>query len=122
MALFVEPTSEQRAAYRKWVKSRPPAVRRVAECFDPWTLYRMKGTGQRVTLRSFSESKDKPVTMSVNVSGQFNYVAFDRYVFGVDPAELEPCDLPAADETLGTALTEEGEIQAFVDAVKQRGQ
>ena len=85
-----EPTSEQVSIWKDWVATRPPVVRAIAERIDPWTLYRMRKTGKRVTLRSISENG----TVSVNVTGQFYAVMFGRSVFGVNPDDLEPCDLP----------------------------
>lgn len=104
MARIVEPTSEQEAGYRDWVASRPPHVRTVAERFDPWSLYRLK-SGHRVTVLSFGEAKDGCVTLTVNVSGEFNLLAFERQVFGVPPDDLEPCDLPDAAEPIGAVLS-----------------
>jgi hypothetical protein len=119
MARFTEPTAEQEAGWKEWVASRPEPVRKVAERFEPWSLYRMKSTGQRVTLYSFGEANDgSAVTLTVNVTGQFNAVAFDRQVFGIDPDDLEPCDLPAPTEPTGTALTDEADIKAYVDATR----
>src|SRR5262245_52877430 len=111
MARIHEPTSEEEAGWKEWVASRPPAVRKVAERFDPWTLYRMKSTGHRVTLYSFGEGRDGcKVSLTVNVLGAFNLVTFERRVFGIDPDDLEPCDLPEANEPVGAAFTKEDEI------------
>ena len=46
-----------------WVAERPDNVRAVAEKLNPWTLYRLKTTGQRVTIASFSEGEDESVTV-----------------------------------------------------------
>ena len=70
---------------------RPDNVRKVAERFDPWTLYHMKSTGQHVTLYSFSEADNGTVTLTVNVTREFNpEVLVERQVFGIDPDDLEP--------------------------------
>ena len=118
MARFEEPTRKQEQIWNAWVRKRPPAVRTVAERFDPWSLYRMKSSGQRVTIVSFGEHEDGSVTLTVNVTGQFNFVTFDRSVFGVDPDDLEPCDLPSKNEFLGTMLSEQKDIEAFVEAAR----
>lgn len=104
MARIIEPTEEQERGYREWVASRPEHVRAVAERFEPWSLYRIGPNGHRVTLLSFGEEKDGSVTLTVNVSAEFNMVMFERQVFGVKPEDLEPCDLPAADEILGAMI------------------
>lgn len=105
MARFYEPTPEQEAGYREWVQSRPPHVRVVAERFDPWSLYRLKTTGDRVTALSFGEGEDDAVTVRVLVSGEFNFTLFEREVFGINPDDLEPCALPEAGERLGSMMT-----------------
>jgi hypothetical protein len=96
MARFTEPTTQQQAAWRKWVAKRPSLVRKIAEQFEPWSLYLLRSTGQRVTVQSFSEDKDGTVTLTVSITGEFNVIAFDRAVFGINPDDLEPCDLPDA--------------------------
>jgi hypothetical protein len=95
MARFCEPTNKQQTNWRNWVASRPECVRKVAERFEPWSLYRLKATGQRVTVFSFWQTKENIVTLTVNVSGKFNAVALERQVSCIDPSDLEPCDLPS---------------------------
>jgi hypothetical protein len=102
MARFYEPTAKQVKGWEKWVKKRPPAVRPLAERFNPWTLYRLDGDGHRVTVRGFSEDG----TLIVNVLGKFNALLFERQVFGVDPDKLVECDLPGEDESLGVVIEE----------------
>jgi hypothetical protein len=75
----------------------------------------MKSTGQRVTVYSFGEG-DR-VTLTVNVEGRFNAIAFERQVFGIDPDDLEPCDLPVAGELLGSALSQT-EVAENLDALR----
>lgn len=115
MARFVEPTAEQERLWAEWLASRPARVRTVADQFEPWSLYRMKSTGHRVTVCSFFEGD--PVTLSVNVTGEFNAIAFERCVVGVDPSDLEPCELPDPDEALGAALTDQ-EVEENIDALR----
>lgn len=105
MARIMEPTPEQEQGYREWVASRPDMVRAVAERFEPWSLYRMKPHGQRVTVVSFGEEEDGRVTLTVSVSGDFNLTMFDRQVFGVDPDDLEPCELPGEDVPVGAMMS-----------------
>jgi hypothetical protein len=117
MARFYDPTPEQQKGWDEWVASRPPNVRTVAEKFDPWSLFRMD-TGHRCTIASFAEDPDGKVTVTVNITGDHNLTMFDRRVFGIDPATLQPCDLPTADEPVGSVLTEQGDIDAYIDAVR----
>ena len=115
MARVFEPTAEQEAAWADWVSQRPENVRRVAERFAPWTLCRLKSTGQRVTLQSFSEEEDGTVTVTVVVGADFNMVFMERAVFGIDPDDLEECELPADQEAVGALLNNEQEVD-FINA------
>ena len=115
MARFKEPTAKQKRGWAKWVESRPPNVRAVAERFDPWSLYRMGSN--RVTVQSFGEDKDGRVTLTVGVSGDFNAVIFERSVFGVDPESLTPCELPTEGEPLGAVLSNAG-VDANIDGLR----
>jgi hypothetical protein len=117
MARFIEPTDTQIAGYRAWVASRPEAVRLVAAQFEPWSLYRMKSTGHRVTIASFGEGDDGCVTLTVHVRADFNWVAFERQVFGIDPADLEPCELPDPSEPTG-ALFSPAEVDDNLDDLR----
>ncbi len=110
---IVEPTEEHRRAWQAWVASRPAAVRAIAERLDPWSLYRMKSSGHRVTLVAINENG----TVRVNVSGDFNLVLHERSVVGVEPDDLEPCDLPGPGETLGSLLSAE-EIDQNIDVLR----
>jgi len=86
MANIYEPSEEYQRAIETWVAGRPETVRRVAERFKPWKLYRMRSTGHRVTVYSFLEHDDgSPVGISVEVLGDYNLVAFERRVIEVDP-------------------------------------
>lgn len=120
MARYVDPTPEQEAGYREWLAERPAHVRAVAERFDPWSLYRLKSSGHRVTVYSFGEEAGGKVTLTVNVTGEFNVVSFARRVFGIDPDDLEPCELPAPDEPVGAVLVQEEDIEAYIET--RRGQ
>jgi hypothetical protein len=106
MSNWFEPTDEQRRAHVAWVSQRPARVRDLIQKygFEPWKLYRLKSSNQRVTIYSYQEPKDgSPVTLKVNVSGEFNLVAFERTVFGIPPDDLEECDLPPPGTPVGSA-------------------
>ncbi len=119
MSRIYEPTPKQVKIWKKWVNSRPPEIKEVAERFDPWSLYRMKDTGHKVTILGFSEGET--VTISVTVSGKYNKVLFERNVFGVDPNDLEPCDPPDPSEPVGAALTQE-EASDNMDLIREMAQ
>jgi len=109
MAKFMETTPEMEAEYVAWAESRPESIREIARRLKPWELYTLKGTQtlagiqQRVTMHSISEDG----TVTVHVTGQFNKIDHGRSVFGVNPADLEPCDLPKEGEDLGEEMTQE---------------
>lgn len=113
MVRIYDPSPTQERAWAKWVASRPEPVRSIAQRFDPWTLYRMKSTGQRVTMASIFENG----TVSVNITGEHNLIAFDRNVFGIDPNDLTPCDLPEPSEPVGTVMSHE-EVEENIDALR----
>ena len=101
MARFREPTPEERDAWDAWVAERPEPIRKVAERFDPWSLYRLKTSGHRVTLYSLYEVEGGAIQLTVSVTGQYNVVAFERNVFGINPDDLEECELPLPGEPVG---------------------
>ncbi len=100
------------AEWDKWVAERPACVQELCRKYPPDRLYKMKTTGQRVTLVSYAEDG----TVRVNVSAEHNAVMFERQVFGVAADTLEECDLPGPDETVGAVLTEDADIEAFGEA------
>ena len=120
MARYYEPTPEHHAIWIEWVSTRPANVRAVAERFDPWSLYLLKPTGQRVTIHSFSEEKDGAVSLTVNVLREFNAVLFERQVFGINPDDLEPCELPDSSEPVGAVLSHT-EVEDNIDALRVLG-
>lgn len=58
MAVIKEFSEEERVVWEQWVASRPPTVRAVAEHFPPNRLYRLRETGQRVTIAAYIEMGD----------------------------------------------------------------
>jgi len=103
---FKQPTKQNLAAWKTWLADRPQCIRDAVEKYklDPWTLYKLNPRGTRVTLASLSEPalSDGKVTVRVGISGEFNLVTFQRDVMGIDPADLEECDLPKPDEQIGS--------------------
>ena len=103
MTRWMEPSEDQIAGWRTWIEANPEVAEAAAK-LDPWTLYRMKSTGQRVTIVAIAEPEEAggPCTVRVRVSGRFNLLAtFERDVFGVAIDDLEGCDLPGPHEALG---------------------
>lgn len=101
-----------------WVASRPECIQTMCRQFPPDRLYRIKNTGHRVTLYSYSEDN----TMTVIVAGEYNLISFPRKVFGIKPDDLKECDLPPKCEQLGAAITDPDEIQEYMEHIKGRKQ
>lgn len=99
MAEIAPWTDELRQQWDAWLAQRPKRVRRMARRFPPNRLYRMKSTGQRVTLLSYADDGE---SARVLVSSQYNFLStVNREVFGVRFSDLEECDLPADGELVG---------------------
>jgi len=101
-------------AWQEWVSTRPECIQKLCKSHPSNKLYRLADSGHRVTLYSYSEDG----TLTVNVSGDYNLVAFDRQVFGIKPEDLIECDLPEEGEILGTALIEEDDMMDFIKHIK----
>src|SRR5271166_392257 len=118
---WFEPTEEQKLQWKEYVRTRPDVVREVIEAHDfaPWKLYRLKSSGHRVTIYSFDEPKNGPVTMKVDVSGEYNVVTFSRRVFGIDPEDLVECELPEPGEPVGDLDMDPYEAKALVAEIRK---
>ena len=103
------------AAWNEWVATRPENVQRLCRQLTPDRLYRLKTSGHRVTLYSYAEDG----TVTVNVTGEYNTLTFERQVFGIKPEDLEECDLPEPGESLGAMLTDPKNVDAFCAIVRE---
>jgi hypothetical protein len=113
---WMEPTIEGQEMWAEWVEERPDAIQALVAKykFAPWKLYKLKTSGHRVIIHSIDEPKEGEPTLTVIVNGKFNFVAFERRVFGIKPEDLEECDLPRSDEPLGSANMTIEEARAFL--------
>lgn len=102
-----------------WIDSLPEGPRAKANEYPPNKLYRMKD-GHRVVMYSYDENDDGTcTTCQVIVSAKYNFVMFERRVFGVSFDDLEECDLPGPEEKLGNmGLTPEQAVE-FDKAMKE---
>jgi len=66
-----------------------------------------------VVLSSISEDN----TVTVNVLAEFNLLMHERQVFGIDPNDLEPCELPRPDENVGLLLTH-ADVEDNIDLLR----
>lgn len=87
-------TPEHVKMWDEWVAERPQCIQDMIAKYNLRLdrLYRLKTTGQRVTLYSLSEAG----TVTVNIEERFNShcmlplgALLDRSVFGINPADLE---------------------------------
>jgi len=88
--------------FHAWRATRPPSIQAIIDALPPWNLYLLKTSAKRVTIYAYDEHEDGTVSLQVNVSGQYNLVMAERRVFGVKPENLEECELPPEDETVGS--------------------
>lgn len=102
MARWMEPNPEQLKAWEDWVAQQPPVVQEAARRFPIYELFALKKNGSRVYVVGFEDHEDGTVTAIAQVSAQFNLVVLERTVFGIPLEDLTPCDLPAAEDAVGT--------------------
>ena len=101
--------------WEEWVNTRPAVVKDLCLRYPPNKLYRIKTTGQRVTIHSYAEDG----TVTVDVTGEFNRVIIDTQVFGVAATHLVECDVPGPNEPLGTVLTTEAERDVYINLMRE---
>jgi len=101
-------------SFKDWLAERPKVIQDLARDYPPDELYHLSSSGHRVTIASYSEDG----TVTVNVSGQFNAVTFERSVFGIDPKDLEPCEIPTDDEPRGV-LFEGADADAYIETLRE---
>jgi hypothetical protein len=107
--------------WAKWLAKLPADVREIAERLPNNRLYRMKSTGQRVTIHSYSDGG----TVCVDVTGKYNLIQFARRVFGIPVTDLEECSVPGEAEPVGEVLTSQDAVDQFIEeqirAMHERG-
>lgn len=81
-----------------WTSTRPAVIQEMLKSHPPGRLYRMRSTGHRVEIYSYSENR----TVTVSITGRYNFVVMDRQVFGIPIEDLTECDLPAECEAVGS--------------------
>ncbi|MCK5923538.1 MAG: hypothetical protein KAG66_21565 [Methylococcales bacterium] len=100
-------TTEERKEFFEWAKGLPDKARRSALSHPAVQLYRDARTGHRVYIDSYANDG----TVTIVVSGQFNHVAMERNVFGIDVSSLSPCDPPSEDEPVGVTLSDDEQLE-----------
>ena len=108
--------------WAQWLAKLPADVRAIAESKPHNRLYRMKSTGQRVTIHSYSDGG----TVCVDITGKYNLIQFSRRVCGIPATELEECGVPGEAEPVGEVLTIQDAVDAFIEeqirAMHERGE
>jgi hypothetical protein len=90
MAKWIEWSEEQKKVWDEWVNSRPDVVKELCLKFPADRLYRIKDSGDRGTIHSYDEDG----TMTLIIDGTYSQVIFPKNVFGLNPEDIEECDLP----------------------------
>ncbi len=122
MTRIQELTAEEEKDWAAWLAERPACIREVAAKYPPWELYMLKSSGHRVVIASYGEppsGRASDVTFTVLVGGEYNFVAFERNVFGITQSDLEPCGLAPADELIGNAGMDKETALTWVRARKK---
>lgn len=101
--------------WKEWIESRPLIIQEMAKKVKPSHLYKLKSTGQRVTPYSYSEKG----TVNVFVSGKYNMVTFERLVYGINPDDLEECEIPSASECVGTVFKNKKDIGLHIKFIRK---
>ena len=114
MAILFELDKER---WDEWLSERPQEIKEMAATWPPNKLYRLKTTQQRCTLYSYSEDG----TVTVNITGDHNLIPFSRQVFGINPNDLEECELPGKDEPVGEMFTEDQSMEWINARRKENG-
>lgn len=114
MAKIIEMTENQQKEWNKWLKTRPAIIREVATKYPADKLYLLKTTNQRVEIISYFEDG----TVKVFVSGKYNLCDFEHHVFGINPDDLEECDLPNPGEKIGAILQNKKDIEKYIDYIR----
>lgn len=114
-------SEEEHASWSEWLAARPAHVRVVAERHPPNRLFRLRGTGQYVTVYSVCEHEGGRVTVTVDVTGQYNCVTRARRVFGIAPDDIEDCDVPGPEHPTGDMGLDPGEVLALMSLVDPNG-
>ena len=92
------------SGFSAWLAERPPVIQEMARLAQYNRWYRLKTTGQIVSLYSYNEDGTVTITVAACIE---NLSAFAFNVFGVNPNELEECDGPQA-ETLSQPVIDKG--------------
>lgn len=101
--------------YLEWAEERPPPVREIALRLRPNQVYYYRPAHQWVLVRSVCEDG----TVTVYVIAALNPgLVFERWVFGVDPLDLEEVDVPDHFDLKRRPLIQgDEEVRAFCDAL-----
>lgn len=98
--LLFEPTLKQRTSFERWVSERAPEIAEEIRDrkLEPWRIYRLKATGERVTIIAILEpvSGGRGMKLSVLSETKFNPKLNQDYeIENVPPEDLEPCAPPS---------------------------
>jgi len=106
MAKWIEWTTEQEAAWAEWLSARPQAIQDIVAKYNlrPDNLYQLKETGQIGYIHSLNERGTLTMDFT-DTFNQHNLYMSNRRVFGLNPEDLEECDLPEGVEVIKSEPT-----------------
>jgi hypothetical protein len=91
MPYEVEMPEGAKEKFEAGLKMAPAAIKKVAKKYLPWFLYRYEKANQYVLISEYSNNG----TVLVSVLEKYNpEIGVERDVFGVNPSDLEACELP----------------------------
>lgn len=99
---------------QEWLDDRPQVIKDMVATHPPNLLYHLTTTGHRVTIYSYSENG----TITVDVSGEYNGLLFERRVFGIRLDDLVECDLPDEGEAIGSLMTPK-DVDDNIDVLRE---
>lgn len=83
---LIDWTQKQKDTWATWVATKPECVQKMCRSHPPDEMYKMKSTGQIVTLYSYSEDG----TVTVDIDNEITLqLMVPRRVFGIDIKDLE---------------------------------
>lgn len=93
MAVFITYSSDQQTIWDNWVASRPADVQAMCASHPANRIYKLKTTGQIVTLMSYFE--DGTVSVYVDPICNRGRMFVGHGVFGITLSDLEETEVPA---------------------------
>jgi hypothetical protein len=89
MARWMNPTRKDVLDISAKFKDRPRHVRAIAKKIDFFSLYWLRPVDSHVICGVEDDG-----SITVSATREYNDLVYDVLIFGVDPEDLQPCELP----------------------------